>query len=84
MPIDERQLSPREREIVGLLDEGCSSYADIAARLCVSPHTVHWAMGEIRRKLGCSDRVQVLAAYRKQRSRASSAWSVFLALVEPA
>ena len=78
---DERQLSPREREIVGLLAEGCSSNADIAERLCLSPHTVHWAMGEIRRKLGCSDRVQVLAAYRKQRP--SSAWSVFLALVEP-
>lgn len=84
-PDIEQALSPREREIVELLASGCTATADIAERLSISPHTVHWALGEIRRKLDVSDRVQIVAWAFRQRSSSSAgnAWSVFLQAVEP-
>ena len=44
-------LSPREREVLSLVAEGMTE-REIAARLVVSPHTVHRHMANIRAKLG--------------------------------
>ncbi|HUA74587.1 MAG TPA: alpha/beta fold hydrolase [Solirubrobacteraceae bacterium] len=43
-------LSPREKEVLSLVAEGMTE-RDIAARLVVSPHTVHRHMANIRAKL---------------------------------
>ena len=40
-------LSPREREVLSLVAEGMTE-REIAARLVVSPHTVHRHMANIR------------------------------------
>lgn len=52
--IDERALpgllSPREKEVLSLIATGMTE-RDIAARLVVSPHTVHRHMANIRAKL---------------------------------
>jgi len=54
-------LSDREREVLRLVAEGLSD-ADIAARLVLSPHTVHRHVANIRRKLGIRSRSAAAAA----------------------
>jgi pimeloyl-ACP methyl ester carboxylesterase/DNA-binding CsgD family transcriptional regulator len=54
-------LSGREREVLRLVAEGLSD-ADIAARLVLSPHTVHRHVANIRRKLGLRSRSAAAAA----------------------
>jgi DNA-binding NarL/FixJ family response regulator len=50
-------LTPREREILGLLSEGCKN-AEIAARLCLSAKTVRNNVSNILTKLEVADRTQ--------------------------
>jgi pimeloyl-ACP methyl ester carboxylesterase/DNA-binding CsgD family transcriptional regulator len=45
------QLSAREREVLSLVAQGMTE-REIAARLVVSPHTVHRHMANVRAKLG--------------------------------
>jgi len=54
-------LSAREREVLVLVAAGMSD-ADIAARLVLSPHTVHRHVANIRRKLGLRSRSAAAAA----------------------
>lgn len=49
------ELSKREREVLRLVAEGLGD-AEIAARLVLSPHTVHRHVANIRRKLGLHSR----------------------------
>jgi len=50
-------LSPREREIVGLVVRGCRN-SEIAAALYISEKTVKTHLSSIFRKLGARDRLQ--------------------------
>jgi two-component system, NarL family, nitrate/nitrite response regulator NarL len=50
-------LSPREREVLALLSEGCDN-ADIARRLYVSSSTVKHHVSRLLDKIGVSNRVQ--------------------------
>jgi len=58
-------LSTRETEVLQLVAEGLSD-AEIAARLIVSPHTVHRHVANIRTKLGQPSRAAA-AAYAARR-----------------
>lgn len=58
-------LSPRERQILKLVDEGLT-YKQIADRLCVSPHTVHSHIKNIYDQMQVRSRNEALA---KARSR---------------
>ena len=53
-------LSQREREVLGLVADGLSD-EEIAARLVVSPHTVHRHVANIRAKLGQPSRAAAVA-----------------------
>ncbi|MDX6725472.1 MAG: two-component system, OmpR family, phosphate regulon response regulator PhoB [Baekduia sp.] len=60
------RLTRREHEVLGLLGEGLK-WADIAARLTISPKTVATHVENIRRKLGVNSRAEAIAvAYRDE------------------
>ena len=54
-PADVEELTVREREVLRLVADGLSD-GEIAARLVLSPHTVHRHVANIRRKLGLHSR----------------------------
>ncbi len=58
-------LSPREKEILRLLSEGCST-KEIAEKLVISPSTVHSHRGNLMTKLGLSNRRELIQ-YARQR-----------------
>ncbi|HEX6591338.1 MAG TPA: response regulator transcription factor [Moraxellaceae bacterium] len=62
------KLSPKERQILGLLTQGCSNDA-IADRLAISPHTVKTHFYNLYRKLQVRNRVQA-ATWAQQNSAA--------------
>jgi DNA-binding CsgD family transcriptional regulator len=68
-------LSPRECGIVRLVFDG-NSEKDAAARLGLSPHTVHTYLWRIYRKLGVQSReellVRVFAEFRSLPKRSTS------------
>jgi DNA-binding NarL/FixJ family response regulator len=51
-----RTLTPREREVLGLMAEGCTN-AGIARRLWLNERTVETHVGSILSKLGLADKV---------------------------
>jgi len=53
-------LSPREREVLGLLIEGASN-KEIARALALSVHTVKFHIAAITEKLGARSRVEAVA-----------------------
>ena len=59
-PLRRAPLSPREREILGLLSEGLTGQA-IAGRLFLSPETVRTHIRNATRKLGAKTRVHAVA-----------------------
>jgi predicted ATPase/class 3 adenylate cyclase/DNA-binding CsgD family transcriptional regulator len=59
-PRDEFDLSPREREVLLLIAEGCSN-AEIATRLVISPNTVSIHVSRVLAKMGVSSRTQAAA-----------------------
>ena len=62
------KLSPKERQILTLLTQGCSNDA-IANRLAISPHTVKTHFYNLYRKLQVRNRVQA-ATWAQQNSAA--------------
>lgn len=54
-----RTLSPREREVLGLLARGLTG-EQIAARLVLSPETIRTHIRNAREKLGASTRVEAV------------------------
>jgi PAS domain S-box-containing protein len=57
-------LTPRQHEVLVLLDEGCST-AEIATELGVSPETVRNHLREVFRRLGVRSRIAALATARR-------------------
>jgi two-component system response regulator NreC len=64
-PVPESSLSPRENEILKLLAEGYSS-KEIAAKLVISPSTVHTHRSNLMSKLGLSNRRELIQYARKR------------------
>ena len=58
-------LSPREKDILRLLSEGCSN-KEIAEKLVISPSTVHSHRSNLMTKLGLSSRRELIQ-YARQR-----------------
>jgi DNA-binding CsgD family transcriptional regulator len=63
------RLTPREREILGLVAEGRTN-AEIAEHLCVSPGTVRRHLENVFRKLGVHTRTAAAAFVRERRLHA--------------
>ena len=61
-------LTSREREILGLLYDGCTNQ-EIAERLFISEGTVKTHAHNIFRKTGCANRVQLLRLVADARER---------------
>lgn len=61
---EEPSLSPREKEIFGLLAEGYSN-KEIAEKLVISPSTVHSHRGNIMDKLGLVNRRELIQYARR-------------------
>jgi DNA-binding CsgD family transcriptional regulator len=59
------QLSPREREVLGLVAQGRTN-GEIADALVLSEHTVHRHVANILAKLGASSRAAAVAAAAEQ------------------
>ena len=59
-PVSRRPLSPRERDVLALLVEGCSN-ADIAAALWIGQRTAESHVASILGKLGVSSRAAAIA-----------------------
>jgi DNA-binding NarL/FixJ family response regulator len=59
MPAQLAELTPREREVMGLVAAGLSN-AEIAERLVVTPATAKTHVSRARRKLGARDRAQLV------------------------
>lgn len=57
-------LSPREKDILRLLSEGCST-KEIAEKLVISPSTVHSHRSNLMTKLGLSSRRELLQYARQ-------------------
>jgi DNA-binding CsgD family transcriptional regulator len=55
------QLTPREMDVLRLLCQGVTSYADLTAELVISPHTVHSYLERLRSKMNVNDRAQIVA-----------------------
>ena len=62
---DRPALSPREREILGLIAEGMSA-PEVAASLHLSPSTVKTHLQSLYEKLGVSDRAAAVARAMRQ------------------
>lgn len=62
-PHETQVLTPREREILRLLDQGCSTQ-DLADKLFLSPTTVKTHLKNIYRKLQVTSRIQALNKLR--------------------
>ena len=58
-PVETHGLSPREREVLGLLARGYSN-AEIAEELYVAESTVKTHVGSLIRKVGVRDRLHVV------------------------
>jgi DNA-binding NarL/FixJ family response regulator len=58
-PAELSELTPREREVMGLVAAGLSN-AEIAERLVVTPATAKTHVSRARRKLGARDRAQLV------------------------
>ena len=59
------QLTPRERDVIALVAQGCST-PEIGRRLYVSPTTVKTHLSSIYDKLGVSDRAAAVAQALKR------------------
>ncbi len=62
---DEYLLTPREREILAGVEQG-HTYKELAARLQISPHTIHSHIKKIYEKLHAKSRRQALATARRK------------------
>jgi DNA-binding NarL/FixJ family response regulator len=73
VPGELSELTPREREVMGLVARGLSN-GEIAERLVVTPATAKTHVNRARRKIGARDRAQlVVYAYETGLVVASSA-----------
>ena len=59
-------LTPRQREVLGLIIEGLSN-GQIAKQLCISPSTVRFHVSQILGKLGAANRAEAAALAVKHR-----------------
>jgi DNA-binding CsgD family transcriptional regulator len=83
-PSDPFNLSPREREVLGVLAEGCTN-REIAHRLFISERTVAVHVGNILAKLGASGRVEAaMVALRLGLVPSTPPATVMSALARPA
>jgi DNA-binding NarL/FixJ family response regulator len=63
--LDEQPLSPRQREVLALLDEGLGPTA-IADRLGVSLVTVRNHVAAVLHRLGCHSQLEAVATARRR------------------
>jgi len=63
--LERAALSHREQQVVELVREGLSN-AQIAARLCVTEHTVKSHLSSLFSKLGVHSRTEAIAAYAER------------------